>query len=75
MPRPKRSKKASQENGEKAPQEKRAARQKGERRALEEAHALRALLTRTPHHPAADPAAAAATHKKKSIGSGDEAKV
>ena len=43
-----------------------AAQRKGERRALEEAHALRALLTRPPHHPAADPAAAA-TYKKKSI--------
>ena len=71
------SRSKSAKNASKASQEKRAARQKGERRALEEAHALRALLTltRTPHHPAADPAAAAATHKKKSIGLGDEVKV
>ena len=39
------------------------------------AHALRALHHPNPPHPAADPAAAAATHKKKSIGLGDEVKV
>ena len=74
MPRPKGSRKKAI-TASLAAQEKRAVRRKGERRALEEAHALRALLTRTPHHPAADPAAAAATHKKKSIGLGDEVKV
>ena len=77
MPRAKKPPKRLAKNSWERSRESRAASQKGERRALEEAHALRALLTRTPHHPAADPAAAAATHnknknKKRSIGLGDD---